>query len=89
MTRTDAETIFDILVHDAGCRLSHREPFIAYLTNNTWGEYRFQGNLGFGGKFYFGPGECRVGQYREDETPESRKAVDRINAKLQSIHAAC
>lgn len=45
-------------------------------------EWRFQGNLGFGGKLYFERGKFRVGCYPEDRTPERIAMIDRANTRL-------
>lgn len=48
-------------------------------------EYRFQGSLGFGGKIYFGHHRgLYVSCYREDETPDRKSAIGRMNAWLDS-----
>ena len=49
-------------------------------------EWRFQGRLGFGGKFYTRHDlHCSVGCYSEDETPERRKIITRANEQLEAL----
>lgn len=48
-------------------------------------EYRFQGNLGFGGKFMRNDGMLYVQCYREDETPKRRTVLDKTNELLKLL----
>jgi hypothetical protein len=68
------------------------DGFERYVTTpNQWGhEWRFGGTLGFGGKLHvnsLGSG-LRVSCYPEDETPERRDAIDRVNAELARLVSA-
>lgn len=49
-------------------------------------EYRFCGELGFGGKLYleerYAP---RVGCYKEDDTPERLKMIAAANKELEKL----
>ena len=49
-------------------------------------EWRFCGNLGFGGKFWHNNDKFYVSCYREDETPEREKAICEANDKLIEIY---
>ena len=80
-----AESIFDVLASICGAPETHRIPFIAYLASNKDGEYRFQGKLGFGGKFYFNRRSFRVGYYPEDFTPDRQALTIAANRGLQFI----
>jgi hypothetical protein len=53
---------------------------IAILFVNEW---RFQGSLGFGGKFFRDSNGYRVSCYPEDKTPERNAAISRANSRLQ------
>lgn len=56
------------------------------LENYPATEWRFQGHLGFGGKFYTRHDlHCSVGCYPEDETPERRKIITRANEQLEAL----
>lgn len=85
-----AEQIYKILVELAGAGdyRDQRDMF-----NNWFGgqyqdfsrEFRFQGNLGFGGKFWRNDGRFYVNCYREDETPERLETIERTNEALSSL----
>lgn len=80
-----AEKIVEVLADEVGFKDHLREPFIDYVLNGG-NEFRFQGDLGFGGKFYNASDKWRVGYYQEDHTPERDEAVWRVNHKLQSLY---
>lgn len=48
-------------------------------------EWRFQGELGFGGKLYLNRGQLYVSCYPQDETPILRAAMAHINAQLADV----
>jgi hypothetical protein len=51
-------------------------------------EYRFQGNLGFGGKFRTRSDlQCSVTCYAEDETPARLETIARANEALKALRA--
>jgi hypothetical protein len=87
-----ATKVYDILVELGGAdkgvnpRFGFIKSFSEMLLEGR-GEYRFSGYLGFGGKIWVNDCGTRiyVNQYREDETPESRKKIKEINEKLISI----
>ena len=82
-----ANTIWSMLVEDCGARKDDidRHEFVAYLMSEERGEWRFIGNLGFGGKFYFSPFEFRIGCYKEDTTEEKTLLIEETNQKLEPI----
>lgn len=60
--------------------------FRDYVTKNRHGEFRFQGVLGFGGKFHFRwPHEMWVACDLEDETPEGHDGICAANQQLRSF----
>lgn len=82
--------VYDILTTYVGADPGERREFL----NNTAvdeaagrepanGEYRFMGDLGFGGKLF--TDEMRVSQYAEDETPESIAAIEQANQELTRL----
>ncbi len=73
----NANKVFDVLVKYAGARESLRDDFVH---NHPCQEYRFQGNLGFGGKYYSRGN--RVSCYQEDETPERAQIIKQTNHHL-------
>ena len=87
MTEAQANAVYDILVREAGaseaCR--GRSDFVYHMTHGKCEEYRFQGTLGFGGKFW--PSWMRVSCYSEDETPERLATILRTDAKLKDLAA--
>ena len=94
LTAEQAHAIYDVLVDFAGARESGREDFVWTQTNRHCSEYRFMGNLGFGGKFWRNTGRRGDGSYgevwyvncyHEDETPERREMIDNINYKLDLL----
>lgn len=90
MTKDEANAIYDILVRECGAAEGRdwsypsRAHFVFMLTRERpTDEYRFQGSLGFGGKFY--PRDMRVSCYREDETPEREEMIRRANDALRAL----
>ena len=82
-----AGNIWDILVEDCGAINVEREGFIhaAKTTKNL--EYRFCGNLGFGGKIYLET-PPRISCYSEDRTKEKDEIIQKTNRKLSEIYEA-
>ncbi len=75
-----AQVIYGILVAMCGASPWMEENFVYHYPAR---EYRFQGDLGFGGKIYMDP--FRVSCYREDETPERLKMIKDTNRLLSLI----
>ena len=90
------ERVYDVLVEECGAwpRDSDHyvwEQFIAYMERpERWYEFRFMGDLGFGGKFhrdeqyYDGP-RYSVSCYPEDSTPEKEAAIKQANDRLRTL----
>lgn len=79
----DAETahkIYDLLVQKVGASENWREDFVAHMVGGTR-EYRFQGSLGFGGKFY-NDHRWRINCYPEDATEERTRLIVEVNQIL-------
>ncbi len=77
-----ANAIWDALVKYAGASERWREDFLAHRDHIT--EYRFQGRLGFGGKFW----NCRawdVTCYTEDTTAEREEMIWKTNSRLRDL----
>lgn len=86
-----------ILVEMGGAHPSHEVEFMHYLTKEVGmfaHEFRFQGHLGFGGKFHNGTnyrfsdkGEpyWYVSCYLEDETPERKKLIEQMDHALAQV----
>jgi hypothetical protein len=87
MTPETATKIYDILIEECGevdCGWT-RSDFLSVLANENFREYRFQGDLGFGGKLYRDHRKLWVNCYREDETPERLEMIRRANERLAEI----
>lgn len=91
LTPAEADKVWDILVEEVGANPDKTgwmySAFMRYVTVSEGPfshEFRFQGSLGFGGKFLNGAGPgWRVTCYPESETPERRAAIDEANRRLQ------
>jgi hypothetical protein len=85
-----AEKIY-IILEDLGATSSMRESFIYLQSTDDLNEWRFQGLLGFGGKFwnewsYFEEKpKWRVSCYTEDENPKRLALIEKTNKKLQEL----
>jgi len=89
LTKEIAQKIYKIL-EDIGASSSIRESFIYDQTHEDIHEWRFQGLLGFGGKFwndlsYDDKPKWYVSCYSEDETPKRLKLIEETNEKLQTL----
>lgn len=90
LSNAEAEAIFDLLVKHAGARENMRYEFVrAHIEKSWYGyptEFRFQGDLGFGGKFWNGYGKdgWAVTCYSEDNTKYGEK-VKRLNVLLADL----
>lgn len=78
-----AHRIYDLLVREAGARESQRDDFVAYVSTHAHTEWRFGGSLGFGGKFWNSSERYYVTCYPDEETPERRAIVQRVNEALE------
>lgn len=93
MKESTANKIYDVLLAHCGPfpSYSNRVSFVREFTSiNHTNEWRFIGNLGFGGKFWdskFWGSNRRfyVSCYREDETPERLRIIATVNAELSKI----
>lgn len=78
--------IYDVLVAHCGAqddkydRLSFVQNFTSERPSMEW---RFQGALGFGGKFRYP--RITVDCYPEDETPKRKEMIQRVNSMLEQI----
>lgn len=88
MTEDQAKAVYDVLVKEAGAPESMRRDFVRAMgpengAHDYCNEYRFCGELGFGGKYWQGRNE--VSCYREDETTKRTKIIDKTNAALKEL----
>jgi hypothetical protein len=94
ITADQANRAYDILVLHAGARNTEwaRESFIWHVATSTapTREFRFQGHLGFGGKFRNNGNHNDtpyVDCYREDETISRVGVMLAVNAMLADLFA--
>jgi len=85
MLPDDVVQIFAVLVNRCDCDRDHGPALIRYLLENKNGEYRFQGNLGFGGKLYFNNDKCYVSCYSNDESPKRLEIIRVVNEEISKI----
>jgi hypothetical protein len=78
-----ADKVWTILVEECGVPEREREIFIFLIGMDDITEYRFCGNLGFGGKFW--PNKFEVNCYQEDENEERRTAMEKANGRLVAL----
>lgn len=85
LTADQANAVYDLLVAHAGANDDDRIGFFFTQTDGYCAEYRFQGLLGFGGKFWNSNNRWYVSCYREDLTPVRQAAIDATNAALARL----
>lgn len=78
-------TIYKILAEEVGADPRDADSFVRNFTSPSAVEWRFCGTLGFGGKFYRNAGRHYVQCYREDETPERRRTIERVNKLIAKV----
>jgi hypothetical protein len=87
LTKEVANKIYDIL-EDIGASSTMRESFVYTQTHEDCHEWRIEGHLGFGGKFWndlYEPYEWCVSCYSEDETKKRIKIIATTNKKLKEL----
>jgi len=87
MTPEVANDIYNILVEECGAPESMRENFVYSQTNEFIKEWRFQGRLRFGGKFWRRRDDSQwdVNYYPEDQTAERDAMQARANERLADL----
>lgn len=97
MTEKQANDVYDILVDFAGAKDSWRGDFVYHQTNEVCVEYRFQGALGFGGKFWRTVGTrldgsfgemWLINQYPEDENETTLEMILDTNEALEVLRSS-
>ena len=76
--------VYARLVAECNAKEDRRADFLLYMAEPGRREFRFSGNLGFGGKLSRDARGLRVSCYQEDETPDRVARVKRLNAWLAS-----
>ena len=82
ITEKQANDIYNILMEECGATEYWRDNFVISEVEGCQ-EYRFQGTLGFGGKFRNNGNGVYVDCYPEDMTPEREKTIESVNARLR------
>jgi hypothetical protein len=85
LSREMADKVYDILVDVCGAGEYMRDSFVAMQTSEMIYEWRFGGDLGFGGKFWNVNDKLYVNCYPEDNNPERQKMIDEANEKLSKL----
>ncbi len=84
----EASAVYDILIKHVDAPVSLRENFIIVMVSgDANSEYRFQGKLGFGGKYR--PATNKVECYKEDENPERMALIWAVNIVLADNRERC
>jgi hypothetical protein len=86
LTIEQAKQVWSVLVAQGATEDSERWR-VDFIRTQVYGcvEYRFQGNLGFGGKFWNSGGKWYVTCYPEDATPERRSLISAVNECLAKL----
>jgi hypothetical protein len=85
-----ATSIYYVLVDHAGAWPRGHDNFVDVQTDGYCAEYRFQGDLGFGGKFWNSRrGDWYVTAYEEDVKARPQRAgiIEATNAALAELKA--
>lgn len=92
MSKLSAAALYEILEQTVGAP-TEKESFMHHiqeaLDKGERLEYRFIGNLGFGGKLWIHPHKTPyVTCYQEDETPGRRQLIKAANEEIQALVSA-
>ena len=82
MTKERALAVYDILTMHAGAPERDRDGFVHVHSKTGCAEWRFQGSLGFGGKYRAATNS--IDCYSEDETSKRKALIENVNIKLIS-----
>lgn len=86
LTEDEANAAIDVIVEYCGAKEDDRDVMVAYFTQPVDGhEYRFMGNLGWGGKLYYNCGRLYVGCYGEHSNGARVAAMAVANHHLREI----
>jgi len=87
LTPEVAEKVYEILVHRLAAPLSHQRDFVYEMTREKpTHEWRIQGALGFGGKFWNEDRGFRISCYSEDSTPWREYLMELAEAELDEVY---
>ena len=85
-SKDQSNLLFDQLRFFCGASEKQRDNFV-YLFSKAAPptEYRFNGSLGYGGKFRNNNNGVYVDCYQEDETPERLSDIEKCNEQIKSL----
>lgn len=85
MNEIEANAVYDLLVRIGGANENERASFVYHHCQSKEGctEWRFQGKLGYGGKYR--SERNTVDCYTEDYTPENEKIINELNEALSKL----
>lgn len=83
LSEAQKRAIWSVLVETCAARAGQWDEFAYHFPQCR--EFRFQGNLGFGGKVWADRRRVYVNCYPEDETAERRVLIDSANAALAAV----
>lgn len=87
LTEEQAYEVWAILERLAGASEGARSSFVHHQTEGCT-EFRFQGWLGFGGKFWNANDRWYVTAYPESVTPQREQVIGVTNAALDGLRAS-
>lgn len=95
LSESEAAAVWQVLVDHAGApdHAMSRDAFVQFQSTNVCEESRFQGSLGFGGKFrrnrvWIGGTRAEswtVDCYAEDMTADRQAVIDKTNEALAEL----
>ena len=85
MSEDKANQIYTVLTNFAGARDTERDDFVYHFSKakEMPNEWRFRGNLGFGGKYW--PKRNQVSYYSEDSTEKFQELKTTIDKELKKV----
>lgn len=83
LTEEKAKAVYEILIEVCEASAREKDDFVYTHTRNGCSEWRFQGNLGFGGKYW--SGRNAVSCYPEHLNPNTEQIIEKANKLLSEI----
>ncbi len=84
MNETFLNKVYNLLVAIGGAHEYERESFVYHHLEGCT-EWRFQGQLGFGGKYY--SERNKVSCYSEDKTEHREYLIKKLNEELAKLNS--
>jgi hypothetical protein len=86
--KRNLDAIYDLLYEHCKAPWGLKNSFIQSFSDHSKSypkEFRYQGNMGFGGKIYMDGTKIWIGCYKEDETPERLATICKVNEILREF----